>query len=125
MYCNEIRPYWLLATKGYGFSVEDIDMSCPADLEPYSKAYMLAQKEADSNMWAWWGTYGLSATLTAIDRALNGNKARAKYIEKSLNEQYSKDNEPKYKESNEEIAVYEMKQRINALRRSGLPESPD
>ena len=56
-------------------------MSCPADLEPYSKAYMLEQKEADSNMWAWWGTYGLSATLTAIDRALNGNKARAKYIE--------------------------------------------
>lgn len=125
MYCNEIRPYWLLVTKGYGFSVEDIDMSCPADLEPYSKAYMLAQKEADSNMWAWWGTYGLSATLTAIDRALNGNKARAKYIEKSLNEQYSEDNEPKYKESNEEIAVYEMKQRINALRQSGLPESPD
>lgn len=112
-------------TKGYGFSVEDIDMSCPADLEPYSKAYMLEQKEADSNMWAWWGTYGLSATLTAIDRALNGNKARAKYIEKSLNEQYSEDNEPKYKESNEEIAVYEMKQRINALRQSGLPESPD
>ena len=34
-------------------------------------------------------------------------------------------NEPKYKESNEEIAVYEMKQRINALRQSGLPESPD
>ena len=29
------------------------------------------------------------------------------------------------KESNEEIAVYEMKQRINALRQSGLPESPD
>ena len=47
-------------------------MSCPADLEHYSKAYMLAQKETDSNMWAWWGTYGLSATLTAIDRALNG-----------------------------------------------------
>ena len=94
-------------------------MSCPADLEPYSKAYMLEQKEADNNMWAWWGT------LTAIDRALNNNKARAKYIEKSLSEQYSKDNEPKYKESNEEIAVYEMKQRINALRQSGLPESPD
>lgn len=45
-------------------------MSCPADLEPYSKAYMLEQRESDSNMWAWWGTYGLSATLTAIDRAL-------------------------------------------------------
>ena len=63
-------------------------------------------------MWAWWGTYGLSATLTAIDRALNGNKARAKYIEKSLSEQYSKDNEPKYKESNEERCIrtrYERK----------------
>ena len=22
MYCDEIRPYWLLVTKGYGFSVE-------------------------------------------------------------------------------------------------------
>lgn len=37
-------------------------------------------------------------------------KQEQKYIEKSLNEQYSEDNEPKYKESNEEIAVYEMKQ---------------
>ena len=46
-------------------------------------------------------------------------------LRNQLNEQYSEDNEPKYKESNEEIAVYEMKQRINALRQSGLPESPD
>lgn len=29
-----------------------------------------------------------------------------------------------YKESQEEIAIFEMKQRINLLRKSGLPESP-
>lgn len=124
MYCDEIRPYWLLATKGYGFSVEDIDMSCPADLEPYSKAYMLEQKETDSNMWAWWGTYGLSATLTAIDRALNGNKARAKYVEQPLSN-FEHLNSDKYSESHEECARYEMEQRINLLRQSGLPEGPD
>lgn len=29
-----------------------------------------------------------------------------------------------YKESREEVAVFEMKQRINVLRKQGLPESP-
>ena len=32
----------------------------------------------------------------------------------------SKDNEPKYKESNEEIAVYEMKQRIKRIKTVGI-----
>jgi len=30
----------------------------------------------------------------------------------------------KNKETNEEVAVFEMKQRINTLRKQGLPESP-
>ena len=69
--------------------------------------------------------YTSSIFLISSIISSDGSASRAKYIEKSLNEQYSKDNEPKYKESNEEIAVYEMNQRINALRQSGLPESPD
>lgn len=40
-YCAEIRPFWLLVTKGYGFTVHDIDTSCPADLQPYADVYNL------------------------------------------------------------------------------------
>lgn len=50
---------------------------------------------------------------------------RATYVEKPISEKIAHDNEPKYKESNEEIAIWEMKQRIKALREQGLPESPD
>ena len=28
-----------MVTKGYGFTVDDIDWSCPSELEPYAKAH--------------------------------------------------------------------------------------
>lgn len=40
-----------MITKGYGFSIDDIDWSCPADLKPYAKAYELEQKKIDENNW--------------------------------------------------------------------------
>lgn len=40
-----------MVTKGYGFTVEDIDWSCPADLEPYSKVYYLKRNEKDVFQW--------------------------------------------------------------------------
>lgn len=113
-----------MVTKGYGLTPHDIDMSCPADLEPYEKAYMLEQKNKDSQMWAWWGSYGVSATLVAVEHCLAGQKAKTKYVEKPLlNSEYQENNG--YKESHEECARYEMEQRINLLRQSGLPEGPD
>ena len=51
MYCNEIRPYWIFATKGYGLSIEDIDWSSPADLEPYGKAKQIEENEKDIGRW--------------------------------------------------------------------------
>lgn len=116
---------WLLYTKGYGFTVKDIDSSCPADLEPYAEAYKLEMKQRDTEMWSWFGNYGISAFGVAIDHCLHGDKARATYVEKPISEKIAHDNEPKYKESNEEIAIWEMKQRIKSLREQGLPESPD
>lgn len=116
---------WLRYTKGYGFTVKDIDSSCPADLEPYAKAYAQDMKQRDREMWMWWGNYGLQATAVAIDHCLNGDKAKSSYTEKPVLDKISQENDSKYKESNEQVAVYEMKQRINELRKMGLPESPD
>ena len=56
---------------------------------------------------------------------LTWGQSKATYVEKPISEKIAHDNEPKYKESNEEIAIWEMKKRIKALREQGLPESPD
>lgn len=72
------------------------------------------------------GRYNLEAFQVVISHfgaGLSKSHSNAEYMNKPL---LSKaiDSEPKYKESNEEIAVFEMKQRINTLQKSGLPESP-
>lgn len=65
-------------TKGYNFSVEDINKSCPADLEPYGKAYVLKQKESDEKMWTL-GMYFQSAFSTTLEHAFSKN-AKSEYV---------------------------------------------
>lgn len=77
---REIRPHWLLVTKGYGFTTHDIDMSCPADLKPYLLAYEQEQAIKDRQAWSWIGSYGISALIFAIDHCFNGRKATTKYV---------------------------------------------
>lgn len=91
-------------------------------MEPYEKAHEQEQIEQDRLQHAWWGNYGLSAVGVAIEHCLS-EKPKSKYIEKPI---FSKNqtNENGYKESQEEVAVFEMKQRIELLRKKGLPESP-
>ena len=98
--------------------------SCPKELEPYAIAHKKKIEEQDYLQWQWWGSYGLSAVRFAVDHCLNGKKAKSQYLEKQI---FTEDEEStgKYKESREECAVYEMKQRIKILREQGLPESPD
>ncbi len=110
-------------TKGYGLSVHDIDWSCPADLEPYAKAHKLELMENDSIIHMVCGSYVLSAVSVAVEHCLTGNKARSKYIEKPILQEIERENNG-YIESNEDIAVYEMKLRTKELERMGLPESP-
>lgn len=114
-----------MVTKGYGLTAEDIDNSCPTDLKPYEKACVLEQKQKDAQMWLWWGNYGLDAIRVAVERCFAGQKAKAEYPKKPLLSEDTLNESNTNKESNEEVAVYEMKQRINLLRQSGLPESPD
>lgn len=50
----------MLATKGYGLSVEDIDWSSPADMKPYLQAYKIKKNEEDLKQWQL-GQYILAA----------------------------------------------------------------
>lgn len=97
--------------------------SCPKELEPFEKAYKLKKQEKDYLMHMWWGSYGLSAVSVAIEHNFAGKKAKLKYIEEPILQETEKMHSG-YKESNEEVAVFEMKQRTKLLRQSGLPESP-
>lgn len=111
-----------MVTKGYGFTVEDIDWSCPADLEPYSKAYELEQKEKDAFAHLVWGAYGLSAfqtTMAHFGASLAGKHSKAEYKKEPVFSKNKKQNN-----SQEEIAVFEMKKRARLLERNGLSESP-
>lgn len=80
-------------------------------------------EEQDYLQHIWWGNYGISAMSVAVERCLAGEKAKSKYIEKQiLSEEKTEENT--YKESQEEVAIFEMKQRIKMLESKGLPPSP-
>lgn len=81
-------------------------------------------KEKDYLSWLS-GKYTLSAVWVAVEHNLFGEKAKSEYIKEAL--LYSALDEKEKnsnKESKEEVAVFEMKQRIKTLRMQGLPESP-
>lgn len=78
--------------------MHDIDWSCPADLRPYEQAYRLEKQKNDSDAWLMFGAYGISALTVAIDRCLNGRKARSKYIEKPIMQELEEKNKPLSKE---------------------------
>lgn len=114
----------MLATKGYGLSVDDIDWSSPADMKPYLKAHKEELKERDYLAWMF-GQYTLSAVSVAVEHNLAGIKAKSKYIEKPfLHSALEEKEEIVYGESREEIAVFEMKIRAKKLRDCGFAESP-
>ena len=66
-------------TKGYGFTIDDIDWSCPTDLEPYAKAYKIQMQQQDSQLYTM-GMYALSAVSVAIEHCFAGKKATSEYI---------------------------------------------
>lgn len=73
-----------MVTKGYGFTVGDIDWSCPADLEPYAKAHNLELMEHDAQMHSM-GKYNeiaFSVVMAHFGAGLAGKDSHAEYIEK-------------------------------------------
>lgn len=96
--------------------------SCPKELKAYDRAHRQKTIETDRLMHMWMGSYGLSALTVAIEHCMQGSKAQSKYIEKPvLNEESKTDKE---NNSNEAVAVYEMKQRTRLIEKMGLPQSP-
>ena len=115
---------WLPYALSIGVSYDEFWRMNPHILKAFEEAHRLKIIEQDNLMWTWWGNYGLSAVSVAIEHNLAGQKAKSEYIKNPVLQEYTKTSDNSNKESNEECAVFEMKQRINLLRQQGLPESP-
>lgn len=89
--------------------------SCPKELEPFLIAYRLKINREDIEQWKL-GQY-MAAAITC-------NFSKHKYPKEPMFQIKDDTKHNDYKESQEDVAIFEMKQRINLLRRSGLPESP-
>lgn len=110
-----------------GISLEEFKHMTPKELGYCVKGERIKQKIKDEEMWRM-GLYVQSAVSVAVEHNLAGRKAKSKYIEKPFLQSVSvfeEKAEKPYKESHEEIAVFEMKLRTKALRMQGLPESPE
>ena len=58
--------------------------SCPKELEPFNKAHNKKIEEQDVLQHLWWGNYGISALMFAIDHCLHGKKANTEYLKESI-----------------------------------------
>lgn len=90
--------------------------SCPKELEAYEKAYKILSNKKDIENWQL-GQY-ISASIGSV------LSKKGKYPNKPMFQLEDGFTKNTYKESQEEVAIYEMKQRIKFLEKQGLPQSP-
>lgn len=115
---------WFPKANAIGISWQEFWSMNPHIIKLLLKGHEEKIKEQDYLAWLF-NQYTLSAVSVAVEHCLAGRKAKSQYIkEPILQNMLKKTGANKYKESQEEIAIFEMKQRINLLRKSGLPESP-
>ena len=63
----------------------------PNELRAFYKVYKNKKRIKDEEMWMWWGNYGISALIVAIDRCFGGKKSKAEYIKEPILSQTFKD----------------------------------
>ena len=100
--------------------------SCPKELEPYDKAHKIKIAEHDNLQHMWWGNYGVSALIVAIDRCFGGKKSKAEYIkEPILSKAFENDGltEEEIQEKELRKALLAEEQWIIAGKQKGLPET--
>jgi hypothetical protein len=100
--------------------------SCPKELEPYEIAHKNKIKEQDMLQHMWWGNYGISALIVAIDRCFGGKKAKSEYIKESIFSKEFEDDgltEEEIYEKELRKALMAEEQWIIAGKQKGLPET--
>ena len=100
--------------------------SCPKELEPYDKAHKIKIAEQDNLQYMWWGNYGISALIVAIDRCFGGKKSNAEYIKDPiLSKAFENDGltEEEIQEKELRKALLAEEQWIIAGKQKGLPET--
>ena len=100
-----------MVTKGYGFTVDDIDWMSPSDLKPYEKAHKLEMVEQDNLIYTWCGNYIMSAVSVAIEHCLAGKKAKLEYLK-----------EPTLKKAFEDAELTEEEKYDRDLRKALMAE---
>ena len=98
----------------------------PNQLRAYYKAYKMEQKKRDEEAWMWWGNYGISAMIVAIDRCFSGKKAKSEYIRNPiLSKAFENDNLSENEKYEKELkkALIAEEQWMIAGKQKGLPET--
>lgn len=99
-------------TKGYGFTVDDIDWLCPADLEPYENAKKIEENLYDTRQWQL-GQY-MSAAVSCIF-------PKGKYPKKPMFQIGEEDKE--ITEKDIQMAILTEKKYMAMAINKGLPET--
>lgn len=100
--------------------------SCPKELEPYNKAHKNKIMEQDYLQHMWWGSYGISALIVAIDTCFSNKKSNVEYVkEPILSKAFENDNltEEEIQEKELRKALLAEEQWIIAGKQKGLPET--
>lgn len=111
----------MLATKGYGLSVEDIDMSSPADMKSYLKAHEEELKEKDYLAWLF-NQYTLSAVSVAVEHCLAGKKAKSQYIKEPILSKITT-SDKEISEKDIQMAILTEQKYMSMAAVKGLPET--
>lgn len=114
---------WFPKANAIGVSWQEFWGMNPHIIKLLAKGHEEKIKEQDYLAWLF-NQYTLSAVSVAVEHNLAGHKAKSEYVEIPFLQDVSEKTENGHTESQEEVAVFEMQQRINQLRKQGLPESP-
>lgn len=109
-----------------GVSYETFFKLVPNELRAFYEAYQNKKKIKDEEMWMWWGNYGISAFIVAIDTFINGKQAKAEYIKEPILSKANENEgltEEEIQEKELRKALLAEEQWIIASKQKGLPET--
>lgn len=111
-----------------GMTKQEFMKSKPCELVAYTIADKIKQKRRDEELWRMgiYVAHALECTVCNSTWFRGKHSKPFEYLKEPILFKEEKDRmrENVYKESQEEIAVFEMKQRIRELEKQGLPQSP-